>query len=421
MTAIKKLNRAICMLAFSAGIIFLSCGFAFTLPKGAVVNGVEVGGITRPQAVKLLTEQTVNTLKNKHLIVIADGGQYTFSYPEISFKADFDGALKDIKKGGNYTVEIYVYLCGLDEIAAGICLDEDLPVIEPSAKFSPFGEPFSYDGGRDGKLVDSNRLKSDIINSLNGDFSPVRVCYLNANRKTTLDEVRADTVKLSSFTTYFDGDNIARKSNIRLAAAKLNGAILGGGETLSFNALVGERSEERGFLPAKIIENGEFVEGIGGGVCQVSTTLYNAALLSGLSISEYHPHSLSVGYVPPSRDAMVSGSACDLKIKNTGDKPIYLRAQTDDNSVTVTFFGRSDGATYSLESSIIENLPFEEEEVDDPSKARVGKEGIKSECYLICERDGFISRTKIRGDCYRPIAERRFKAPDTAILPDNSN
>ena len=98
---------------------------------------------------------------------------------------------------------------------------------------------------------------------------------------------------------------------------------------------MGARTKARGFLPAKIIENGEFVEGVGGGVCQVSTTLYNCALLAGFNIEEYHPHSLAVSYVPPSRDAMVSGLSCDLKIKNNSD---IIVTCTDNKNVIAALY-----------------------------------------------------------------------------------
>ena len=403
-----KLKIFLCVLAFSAGIIFLMCGAVGTIPKGVIIDGVGVGGMTRPAAIAMLRENTVNDLKKRELKIISDGGTYTFCYPEINFSDNFKSLVYTAKKGQILSSHISYYLCGINEIAAGICLDESISVVEPEAKFSAFGEPFSYDGGRDGREVDLSRLTADIKNSLCGDFSPVEVKYIPKTRTKTLDDVRKKTQLISRFTTYFDGRNIARGSNIRLAAAKLNGAEIGAGEILSFNLRVGERKKERGFLPAKIIENGEYVDGVGGGVCQVSTTLYNAALLCGLKIEEYHPHSLAVGYVPPSRDAMVSGESCDLKIKNTRDCPVYVRASAGENSVTVALYGEPDGASYSLESSILESIPAPEEICDDPAKVREGKDGLKSECYIISERDGFISRTRLRRDSYKATSGFRL-------------
>ena len=399
-----KLNTLVCMLALTAGIIFCLCGFFSGLPANVTVEGVAVGGLRAEKAIALVREKIEEDLRTRGLKIIADGREYEFNYPEISYKDNLREVIKNVRKGGSYGAEITYYLCGLDEIASGICLNESIPVVEPHAIFSSVGEPFSYDGGSDGKSVNAVRLKEEILASLNGGFEPVYVKYTPMHRKITMSEVRNSTRLLGRFTTYFDGSNLTRVSNIRLAAAKLNGAIIAGGEVLSFNQTVGERIKERGFLPAKIIENGEYVEGVGGGVCQVSTTLYNAALLSGLKVEEYHPHSLAVGYVPPSRDAMVSGSACDLKVLNPSNTPAYIRAQVTENSVVFSVFGKPDGAIYSLESVITETTPSVEEFTDDPAKVRAGKDGIKSECYLITRRGAYYKREKIRSDTYLPTA-----------------
>lgn len=138
-----------------------------------------------------------------------------------------------------------------------------------------------------------------------------------------------------------------RCRNIELAASFLNGVTLEGGEALSFNKTVGERTAARGFKEAKIIQSGEFISGVGGGVCQASTTLFNAALLSGLNVTERRNHSLSVSYVPASRDAAVS-SRCDLKIVNPFAYPVYLRAVCAGKRITVTFYGTRSRRTYAL-------------------------------------------------------------------------
>ena len=175
------------------------------------------------------------------------------------------------------------------------------------------------------------------------------------------------------------------------------------GKTLSFNNIVGARVKERGFLPAKIIEKGEFVEGVGGGVCQVSTTLYNAALLSGLEIEEYHPHSLAVSYVPPSRDAMVSGTYFDLKISNPYPTPVYIRASVTGGSVAFSIYGYDDGTAYSLSSEVTGAIPAPEESCASPEEARAGKDGLTSESYLTVTRGSYVKTVLLRKDKYAPV------------------
>ncbi len=410
---IFKLNTLLLMLVALTGI-FCLCGFVFEprVPKGVTVDGVKVGGMPRSAAAEIIRADTIKYLKEKRLKVTGGGTIYEFTYPEINFKDDVYAILSNAQRGGNYTSGKSYYLCGLNEVASGICQSESLSAVEPYADFKAYGEPFIYHEGADGKICDKKKLTEDIKKSLNGGFEEVTLNFKPVYRKTNIEKVKQNTRKIGSFTTYFDGGNLNRSSNIRLAAGMLNGTVLNSGETLSFNDIVGARVKERGFLPAKIIENGEFTEGVGGGVCQVSTTLYNAAVLSGMKIEEYHPHSLAVGYVPPSRDAMVSGSACDLKIKNTAKTPVYIRAATANGSVSFTFYGADDGAEYSIKSSVTGSIPAPEERTEKIEEARNGRDGITSESYLEITRGGFTKRTLLRKDKYQPVKKIIFEGAD---------
>lgn len=398
-----KVISCIFMPAFIAGFIFLSLGFSMSVPKGVTLNGVDVGGMSRAEASRAVREIIEEELKEKVLIINAGDSEYSFTYPEINYKDNIYYLLKNAKKGENLTAEISYYLCGLDEVAAAICLNEGVEVLEPYAKFTAGEKPFDYFEGHDGKEIVKSKLKEDIINSLQGGFEPVNATYSGVKRKKTLEDVKKSTCLLSRFTTYYDGENLYRASNIRLAAAKLNKTVIPDGEILSFNDIVGAREKSRGFLPAKIIENGEFTEGVGGGVCQVSTTLYNAAVLSGLKIEEYHPHSLPVGYVPPSRDAMVSGTSCDLKIKNLSGYPVYICARTGKNYVTFEFYGMECEEQYSISSEVTGVIAAPEESTDDPEKAREGKDGLTSESYITVTRGNYKKTTILRKDKYLPV------------------
>ena len=398
----KKLNIFLILSAVTAGIVLCMCGFSVCVPQGATINGCSVGGMSRSAAIACVRNRIEEELRQKQLKIVATKGEYVFTFPEIYYKDNVQFAVRNAQRNQSYTVDVRYYLCGLDEIAAAICANERILKVEPYVEFKTTGAPFTYFEGNNGREVDVVRLKNDILNSLKGGFEPVNIKYLNIDRQNSLHTVKQNTVLLGKFTTSFDDSNINRASNIRLAAELLNGVVLYGGETFSFNDIVGARLPERGFLPAKIIENGEYTDGVGGGVCQVSTTLYNTALISGMTITEFHPHSLAVGYVDPSRDAMVSGSSCDLKFKNPSKYPVYLRSSTSGGSVTFELYGKSDGANYSLESVILGSVPVPEEFCDDPAKARAGKEGILSEGYLVINRGGFIKRVKLRRDKYLP-------------------
>lgn len=416
MKTICKLKVLIIMPALFAGFM-LFCGFFFKIPSDVTINGVSVGGMSRGGAVLLVREKIEEELKNKKLTVVGRRKNYVFTYPEIGYKDDLQKLITTVKKHGSYTAEVSYYLNGINEIVSAISESESTPASEPYAIFNAYGTPFTYNAGYDGVQVDAAALNSAILKSLSGGFEKVTLKTSAVKRKSSIEEVRKDTRALSSFVTYFDGSNSSRSHNIRLAADKINGTVLKNGETLSFNQTVGARTEARGFKTAKIIEKGEFVEGVGGGVCQVSTTLFNACVRGGLKISEFHPHSLSVSYVAPSCDAMVSGTYFDLKVENVTGYTVYIRARTGKNFVAFDLYGRGDGAEYSYSPKITGSIPAPVETCDDESLAKDGKDGTVSEGYLTVKRNGINKTVLFRTDKYAPVKRIEYVPPQDAENP----
>ena len=211
---------------------------------------------------------------------------------------------------------------------------------------------------------------------------------------------------LASYVTYYNTEDTGRCENIRVASGLINGVTLQAYGDFSFNQTVGRRTAEAGFQQAKIIVNGEYVLGVGGGVCQVSTTLYNAALLSGLAITEYHAHSLRVGYVEPSRDAMVS-TGSDLKIFNPYPFAVRLFANTEKGSVRVYFAGEKKPYDYAIVSRTIGETPPPPPIVKDGAEdgvLRAEKNGLTSEAYLETYKNGrLLARKRLRKDVYLAI------------------
>ena len=250
-------------------------------------------------------------------------------------------------------------------------------------------------------------------------------CF-SVSLKGVAEEKQAEWKKIASFTTYFSLKDGGRCENIALAGSFLDGITVQAFGEFSFNQTVGARTEKRGFKQAKIIVNGEFVKGVGGGVCQVSTTLYNALLLSGLEIVEFHPHSLAVSYVEPSRDAMVSSSS-DLKFFNPFPYAIRLKCVVKDGSVSIVVYGAEKGKNlrYKIRSIILEETPplspierfGEKDEI-----LQVARNGIKSECRLeIYENDRLIDEKILRKDSYAPVREIIVKKNEdtTKKMPSN--
>lgn len=144
--------------------------------------------------------------------------------------------------------------------------------------------------------------------------------------------------KLGAYTTYYNPTNEERATNIALSAEAIHGAVVFPGEIFSFNETVGERTEDKGYKRAPVIVQGEFAEDIGGGICQVSSTLFNAVDLHGIEMVERFTHSRSVPYVPPGRDATVSWWGPDFSFKNLYNEPIVLVAQAENGILTIEIF-----------------------------------------------------------------------------------
>jgi vancomycin resistance protein YoaR len=167
--------------------------------------------------------------------------------------------------------------------------------------------------------------------------------------KASLDQIQ-DVV--SAFTTRFPVSKRDRNTNIRIASSKINGFVMMPGDTFSFNTVVGKRTIEDGFKTAPVFKNGKHDMGVGGGICQVSSTLYNAALFANLQIVERHNHSMPVAYLPVGRDATVDYGSLDLAFKNNLTTPIALSSDYEAGKLTFRILGTKNPAlSVSIDSS----------------------------------------------------------------------
>lgn len=213
---------------------------------------------------------------------------------------------------------------------------------------------------------------------------------------------------IARFSTYYGDSKQNRKDNVALACRKIDGTVLYPEDEFSFNDIVGARTVENGFKSAYIIKDGEFVEGIGGGVCQVSSTVYNCALLANLTITCVRAHSLPVSYVAPSFDAMVS-TASDLRFVNTLSSPVTIKMVADGKYLKAEMYG-IESCTIRRRSQTIETLPFEIEYRDDATLKlgeevidTYGKAGLRSQGFLEYYQNGKLLKTVlIRKDTYFP-------------------
>ena len=149
-------------------------------------------------------------------------------------------------------------------------------------------------------------------------------------------------LSLGKSTSNFSSSPANRKFNIKKAASALNGKIVQPGETFDFNRVVGPTSQATGYRNAKVIFDGDFVDGYGGGVCQVSSTLFNACLNSGVDITQRRNHSLRISYYPPGYDAAVNYGSLNFKFKNTYKVPVKIKATADNSNITIELIAMKD-------------------------------------------------------------------------------
>lgn len=142
---------------------------------------------------------------------------------------------------------------------------------------------------------------------------------------------------LGTYSTAYN-PNIPRATNVALAASRINGVIVAPGESFSYTRTILPRTTANGYVQAPVIVNKKYVPGIGGGICQVSSTLYAAMLTAGLPATERHPHSLKVGYIPEGMDATVSGNTLDLKFTNIFSESIQIQATADQGTLTISLY-----------------------------------------------------------------------------------
>lgn len=198
---------------------------------------------------------------------------------------------------------------------------------------------------------------------------------------------------LGSYSTHYV-NNANRTTNLRLAASKMNGTVIVPGGTFSFNSVVGPRTASRGYKAAAIYSDGTVVDDVGGGICQVVTTLYNAAIKSNMTITERRNHSFMPTYVDPGYDATVVYGSQDFKFKNTRDYPIKILASVENGICRVSIYGLKTENEYdiSIETNIIKRMA---------KKSAGGAPGYVVDSFRVVRQNGeVISREKISRDTY---------------------
>lgn len=239
---------------------------------------------------------------------------------------------------------------------------------------------------------------------------PLKVLKPKITVKSLPQEAFPD--QLATYSTTYASSNYNRSTNISLAASAVNGTVLMPGETFSYNGTLGQRTTAKGYREAGAYVNGQVSTEVGGGICQVSSTLYNAALLCNLEIVARTNHSFEPSYVPAGQDATVSWKSPDFQFKNNREYPIKLVASAGGGRVTFIIYGVKSNDDYEvkIQSSKTGSIPFSTQYVNDDSLpvgttkvTQSGSNGCRSVTYKILYKNGQeVSRTLINSDTYNP-------------------
>ncbi len=329
---------------------------------------------------------------------------------------------KDIKKNGkDFQISYKCVLADMDEKIEDIIEEVERPQEVAKLVFLPNEEQiFEVDKGQSSVTVLRDELYRRIDEGLlNGKVANVEIPIIEISPEFDEEEILNSVVKRSEFSTNYAISSSDRKNNVKKALESFNGLVVESGQTVSFNETTGARTEDNGYKNAHIIYGGVYVNGVGGGVCQASTTLYNALLLAGLEINQVYHHSLPASYIPLSFDAMVSGNYCDLVFTNNLEKPIYIKTSTDDEKVSVEIYGPSmDGMKIERRAELVKILPHNGDKIVPDTRGEYSnkilykgefyrvkwpREGYESKGYLRYYKDGeFIEEKEIRHDFYEP-------------------
>ena len=397
--------------------------------KEVKVDGITITGMSKNQARNAILKEYP-----WDMTVTYDGDTYNVT----NLAAEKVDALLDEIYSGEPAESYTLNMDGLEEAAAG----EAENCAAKWNKKAKNGSIDSYDkekgafvfaGEESGFAIDQEKLAADILKALKDKKFDASI---TATGSETAPDISAAAAKekyktISTFTTKTTA-NKARNTNIRLASEALNGTVVHPGEEFSFNAAVGQRTEAKGYQGAAAYNNGEVVQEIGGGVCQVSTTLYNAVYRSGLgeeSITFRRSHTFEPNYITPGQDATVSWEQPDFRFKNTSSTSIGIKASYADQKMTVSIYGipiLEEGTKLDLVSEKVEELDppaptYEEDQILEPGveiQKSAGSKGSRWITYKVLYKDGKeVSREQDHKTTYKGHAPVIRRNTTGVVLP----
>ncbi|WP_138753672.1 VanW family protein [Paenibacillus sinopodophylli] len=444
---IKRIHIGIIIAASLLLLAAVSSGFVWnyalqkTVPEQVDAGGIAIGGLPLQEALHVLDQYEQALLQRTISIqastaAASDSKSWTVS--ELGYKAAFTGAREalakltegDIWERAVYRYQFqktYVLLQSWNPDVFDAAVRKQWSWIEKNetknaTRTITGDDQIVYEPHVDAYRLDTAELTARVdewvIVPKEKIGAPVEKAYeaslpiSTVHPELTLEKLKDEGIerKIMSFSTDFKTSAEGRAYNVTVTAEALNDWELAPGEVFDYNKLIKRAEELYEYREAPVILNGKLVPGIGGGICQVSSTLYNAALRAGLEIVERRNHSLPVAYLPIGQDATYAGDAINFRFKNTTGKHLIIRTQVEDRRLTVKLFGTMNAEeNYDIESVTLQTIAPSIQERNNaqlsPGQKVIlekGKQGYIVETYRTLTKNGkLISRDRISRDTYK--------------------
>ena len=406
-----------------------------TICDGVYVDGIALGGMTEEDAETTL-EEYVEQLKNTKVVITVNGKQEQITLKELGLEVDSHAFVQEaaaVGKSGNlihrykqlkdvaaspmnfeitYTMRTDVIEDYLESLA------EKYDVLSVDATLSRSAGQFVITDHVVGRKVNVSKNLKQIRETVMEQWdkqSEIKLALIvdDVAPEYTREELEQVNTLLGTYTTEYPTSNRGRAQNVENGCKLIDGSSVYPGEILSADEKMRPYTIANGYGVGGAYLNGEVVDSVGGGICQVSTTLYNAVLYSELEIAARAAHSMTVNYVPLSRDAAIAGDYKDFKFKNNTELPIYVEGIAKNGKITFNIYGketRDPGRKVDFEYVILETIqPGEDIIKEDPTKPTSYKEvtqgaftGYTTQLYKVVYQDGVqIDRYKINTSYYK--------------------
>ncbi|MCM1245001.1 MAG: VanW family protein [Roseburia sp.] len=423
---------------------------------GIKVDQIDIGGMTKEEAAQAV-DSHIAKLGARTVQVDVNGKQAAATVSELGYTyaaGDYLEQAVNVGKNGNIIEnykEIRQAAQGKIHYSVSVSLNEEvlrefvnkncgkLCTRAKNATVKMENGEFVYSDSREGVSIDEEatvRMIKEAVEAAADDAAIQITANVNVEQPAVSRETAAKCKdKVGTFSTTYNAGNVNRTKNLANAARLISGSVVYPGETFSVHDTISPLTEENGYYEAASYNNGKVEDSLGGGVCQVSTTLYNAVLRAELEIVERSPHSMVVSYVEPSMDAAIAGDYKDFKFKNNTAVPIYIQGGTYGSTIYFNIYGeetRSADRKVRYESEVTEEIkPGADKVTYDKTKPetymKVDQEahiGYKAKLWKIVMENGQEEKTQINSSTYsaspRYITKGSKKEPAATAKPDDS-